>query len=499
MKRLTCEMCGGTDLIKQDGVFVCQNCGMKYSVEDAKKMMIEGTVDVKVDNSHMIENYLEMANNAYDSSNEAEAESYCNKIIEIDPSNYQAWMLKGKASGWQSTLQNSRVPEAISAFLKGIANAPEEEKDELVEEVKEEIINLSHATISLHGDHFAKWPDDEEASEFILAISDILQELTQFMQMSGVKFSNSDFLEPVAMLINQSVVKAYQNVIYPEYKSDRYPYPDHDDWQKFIERIDLCIKLVEFSISFCDDDDEKNIQRYKNLISLEQDAIDSCSYDSKYFDYDPYNFGRSTVRDNEKLVRSYGWFPDSANSRYYFVNYTLTDTAKSIRRMQITSYNEKIKDIKEAKEKREKEEAQKRFNDYWAEHAEQKVSLEAEKKDIFSQISALNASYDDQVAVFRKEIAAIPGKTEIDNIEERIKKLSEEQSALGLFKGKEKKALQEQIDQAISEKQAIQDRMDAVKKEIETKITSLKAEFQKKVKPLLNRVNTIYNELTKER
>ena len=29
MKRLTCEMCGGTDLIKQDGVFVCQNCGKK--------------------------------------------------------------------------------------------------------------------------------------------------------------------------------------------------------------------------------------------------------------------------------------------------------------------------------------------------------------------------------------------------------------------------------------------------------------------------------------
>ena len=37
MKKITCEMCGGTDLIKQDGVFVCQNCGMKYSLEDAKK------------------------------------------------------------------------------------------------------------------------------------------------------------------------------------------------------------------------------------------------------------------------------------------------------------------------------------------------------------------------------------------------------------------------------------------------------------------------------
>ena len=68
MKRLTCEMCGGTDLIKQDGVFVCQNCGMKYSVEDAKKMMIEGTVDVqgtvKVDNSAFVEKYLANARRA---------------------------------------------------------------------------------------------------------------------------------------------------------------------------------------------------------------------------------------------------------------------------------------------------------------------------------------------------------------------------------------------------------------------------------------------------
>lgn len=55
MKQLTCEMCGSTDLIKDGGVFVCQTCGCKYSVEEARKMMIEGTVDVRgtvqVDNS----------------------------------------------------------------------------------------------------------------------------------------------------------------------------------------------------------------------------------------------------------------------------------------------------------------------------------------------------------------------------------------------------------------------------------------------------------------
>jgi ribosomal protein L37AE/L43A len=46
MKKLVCEMCGGSDLIKQDGVFACQHCGAKYSVEEAKKMMVEGTVAV---------------------------------------------------------------------------------------------------------------------------------------------------------------------------------------------------------------------------------------------------------------------------------------------------------------------------------------------------------------------------------------------------------------------------------------------------------------------
>ena len=61
MKQLTCEMCGSTDLIKQDGVFICQSCGTKYSIEEAKKMMVEGSVEVagtvKIDDSSKIENY----------------------------------------------------------------------------------------------------------------------------------------------------------------------------------------------------------------------------------------------------------------------------------------------------------------------------------------------------------------------------------------------------------------------------------------------------------
>lgn len=94
MKQLTCEMCGGNDLIKQDGVFVCQNCGTKYSVEEAKRMMIEGTVDVqgtvKVDNSAFVEKYLANARRAYEKEDWEEVEKYYNMVEQNAPHNMEA-------------------------------------------------------------------------------------------------------------------------------------------------------------------------------------------------------------------------------------------------------------------------------------------------------------------------------------------------------------------------------------------------------------------------
>ena len=69
MKALVCELCGSNELIKQDGMFVCPHCGTKYTPEEAKKLIIEGTVDVsgstvKVDNTAFVERYLANARRA---------------------------------------------------------------------------------------------------------------------------------------------------------------------------------------------------------------------------------------------------------------------------------------------------------------------------------------------------------------------------------------------------------------------------------------------------
>ena len=94
MKRLTCEMCNGTDVVKVGEFFECQYCGTKYSVETARKMMIEGTVEVqgtvKVDNTDQLQNSLNNARNARAKEDWERAEKYYQVVEAIDPQCYEA-------------------------------------------------------------------------------------------------------------------------------------------------------------------------------------------------------------------------------------------------------------------------------------------------------------------------------------------------------------------------------------------------------------------------
>ena len=142
----------------------------------------------------------------------------------------------------------------ISAFAKAITNAPEEEKEELTEQAKEQVINLSKAMISLRGQRFAKWPDQEEATGFTSDITSILNTLVQFISQAGVVIPLSELMAPIATTINQSVVKAYQDVIFPDYNGDPNDSDDRAnkyEWQRYIERIGYCTALLERAISLC--------------------------------------------------------------------------------------------------------------------------------------------------------------------------------------------------------------------------------------------------------
>ena len=314
MKQLTCEMCGGTDLVKQGGVFVCQACGTKYSVEEAKKMMIEGKVDVsgstiKVDNSASIANYFKLAESAYDSDNQKEAENYCNKIIEIEPENYKAWLLKGKAAGWQSTLANIRIEESVNCFTKALDSAPDKEKNKIKKEASKEIEKLSTALMNLSCNHFEEFVSDSTTSSILKNLESAESYSLVLLDKCGV--SADGFKKEIATRINNAAMNAWNDKVYPNYKEDDHP--SKYSWDRFIEEGDYVLILLSAAINLYDNDDEEDIIRYKNMIAVQTKLINSWSY--------TYENGG------------------------YIKDYSLTKEAKSRRIDKIMEWHQKIKEI----------------------------------------------------------------------------------------------------------------------------------------------------------
>lgn len=158
MKQLTCEMCGSTDLMKQDGVFVCQSCGCKYSVEEAKRMMIEGTVDVqgtvKVDNSAFVQKYLANARRAYDKEDWEEVEKYYNMVEQNAPNNMEAVFFSafGKAmlsltdGDYYKRQQKFTVLNKSISVINDYYEVTDEDKEAVLIKISDAIIKMFSVT-----------------------------------------------------------------------------------------------------------------------------------------------------------------------------------------------------------------------------------------------------------------------------------------------------------------------------------------------------------------
>lgn len=156
MRQLTCEMCGSSNLVKEGGVFVCQSCGCKYSVEEAKRMMIEGTVDVSgstvmVDNSSYVQRYLQNARRAYEKQDWEEVEKYYNLVEQNDPTNIEAifYSAYGKARTTLIDKDFYRKEAAFEVLRRSVSvlddNYDPSERD-IVERVSADIAKLHSAS-----------------------------------------------------------------------------------------------------------------------------------------------------------------------------------------------------------------------------------------------------------------------------------------------------------------------------------------------------------------
>lgn len=498
MKKIVCELCEGTEFKKEGGMFVCQGCGTKYSVEEAKSMMreVEGSAPVSTGtpvtaipmgnpNQQQIDNILVLATTAYEAQNYAEAENYCNQAVVLDAMCYKAWNLKGKAVGWQSKIDNLRIEEAAHSFCNAIDFAPEEEKEGLKTEAVEELKKLGLALISLRKNRFSGSPDTAELNGFTSDRKTILSALLVLLSHGNAVGMPEGYLDQVATMMNEAGVAAL-NMARNAWRN--VDHPSQNDLATYIDwNCNIC-EVFRQAISTSDDDDEADITRYENLIIALEDPI-----------------GKSSQKQE--------WF--SVVGRYEWVNeYSLNNSAVSSRRSEVTKCRTKISELKiavadkkAAEAKKAEEEKQARIKAYWEAHAEEKAALEAEQKELEAKKDKLAteiAGLDAEIKALDPK-GAVPSEAEDEKLRDQIRDLENQRAKLGMFAGKQKKQITEEIaslnGRRDSLKAKIEDEKKARQAEADKKMAPLKekrAELQSQFDAATKRINAIVTELTKD-
>ena len=133
--------------------------------------MSETTPDPK------IASFIMLAEQAANANNSAEALTYFNKVIELDPLNPEAWLGKGIATGWLSTPANVRLLEMGQAIKNAIQFAPEEQKVALNIRGALGIMAVADALHSVAWNFLQKNISLENGREFLNIHEDVLAAL----------------------------------------------------------------------------------------------------------------------------------------------------------------------------------------------------------------------------------------------------------------------------------------------------------------------------------
>lgn len=200
MKALVCEMCNSNDLVKQDGVFVCQNCGTKYSVEEAKKMMLEGTVEVtgtvKIDDEKKTFNLKQLASNAKNRKDYKEAAKYYNELLLKEPNSWEAnyYTVYAKAMDIkvgeipnEITRVKNNMPTVFSLINK--SNYTSSEKIDIIKEIGKtffELTILFFENYKMEGSSSTRIKILEAQEDFYMQICNYFSDDKAFMDTYGI-------------------------------------------------------------------------------------------------------------------------------------------------------------------------------------------------------------------------------------------------------------------------------------------------------------------------
>lgn len=273
MGKIICEMCGNSDLLKEGDYFVCQFCSAKYTVEDAKKMMIEGTVDVqgtvKVDNSDFIQKYLQNARRAKQKEDWEEVTKYYNLVEQNDPKNIEAIFYSAYGKAMMSLLTDSDIYR------------------------RKQIFNVVTKSVSVLDDYF----DIEKKDELDDVFREINEDIKNLFSTNYVYQYNTSTYQN-----NSATTATLQLELAREYANTLINITKKCDDIIYNELImDLCVYMIQ---RFPNDQ-----FRWRNLYKVNAEELQrknpGATIDSRYLPYEKSSYGQSG-NDKIKLVIAIG-------------------------------------------------------------------------------------------------------------------------------------------------------------------------------------------------
>jgi len=407
MSKLICEVCESTDFVKQESMFVCQSCGLKYSTAEAKKMMSGGadgtTGNAAVGNADKMNSLYQLARRARDENNTEKAAQYYEQILPEDPNSWEAMFYSTYYAAIQKW-RNDDKGSALASLKNCIGN----------------VIDI----INRNGEYNAV----EEISKRIIEICAV------FYEANGENFESfyGQFRAAGSSDYNRHVFQQYLRQTSTIHISIAQIY------------YVLGVKVLEIANDKnCLDSIVENAMDFAIMVAQGNPCDEAFSFYSSY----------TTI------------YPEVGPIRWGAV-----EEANTLKE----SCNNVLKLLKEKQEALAKQ----RFNEYWDSHQTEKIALESEKQSLTLRIVALN-----------KKLSETDTYVRMVKLQKQVKNLESEKAALGgltgLFKGKEKKAIQDQID--------------LINTEIERFQVWVNNNKTQHILPLESRVNAINTELTKPR
>lgn len=225
----------------------CPNCGGDLQVpndrDTVKCMYCSGDVIVRQAimsaQGGNVQNWMTLAIAAADAGNHEEAVAHLNKVLEVHPSNHEAWFLKAESTGWLSNLLNCRLSEMVSHMEHAIQCAPDNDINDVKAAAALMINEVAVAYYDIVCKHFM---------EFVTVDSS----WPEFLDQAVAAFEAWDAahkMNPENKVILQNIIKLLTELI------QGVAYDDTDEYGRFTRKVhqvtpEYSEKMTELKVEY---------------------------------------------------------------------------------------------------------------------------------------------------------------------------------------------------------------------------------------------------------